>query len=324
VIDMPLISVIVPVYNHEKYVVECLNSIRDSHYRPLELIIIDDGSTDRSGELVAAWLQDNGHFFVRTVHQQQENVGVCRTLNRLVSLARGEIIVLVASDDVLLPAGISLRVAHLQAHPQLLAVFGDAAMIDGNGAIICREFEKNVKKGNKKALADPRFIARELILKWSVPGPVFAAWRKTFDPVLGVGPYDESLLLEDRDMYLRLLARRALGYIPDEVALYRCIQQSLSQAPERNIALRRSLLQCEQNAYARFRGLEKLFLKLEVLRNLAEIRYLSDKTSSARFLGTKLMKVAVELTYRLHKAAFYCVLILELPFRQRAASRDKG
>ena len=319
-----LISVIVPVYNHEKYIVACLDSIRDSDYAPLELVVIDDGSTDRSSEVIAGWLQENGPRFVRTVFNRQENAGVCRTLNRLVSQATGDIVVVVASDDLLLPTGISLRVAYLQANPQLLAVFGDAAMIDGNGAIISREFEKNVKKGNKRALADPRFIARELILKWSVPGPVFAAWRKTFDPAVGVGPYDESLLLEDRDMYLRLLARRALGYIPDEVAMYRCIQQSLSQAPERNIALRRSLLQCEQNAYALFSGFERIFLKLEGMRNLAEIRHLSDKANAAKFLWTKLVKVAVELIYRLHKAAFYCVLLLELPFRQDAAGRGKG
>lgn len=321
---MLLTSVIVPVYNHEKYVVECLGSIRDSDYRPLELIIIDDGSNDRSGEYISAWLSENDHFFVRTEFHRQENVGVCKTLNRLIALAQGEIIVLVASDDLLLSAGISLRVAYLQANPQLLAVFGDAAMIDGNSAIICHEFEKNVKKGNKKALADPRFIAKELILKWSVPGPVFAAWRKTFDPVIGVGPYDESLLFEDRDMYLRLLAHGKLGYIPDEVALYRFTQQSLCQDSDRNITLRRSLIKCERNARNNFNGVEKLFLNLEIMRNMAYVGYLSDKTNVAKFLWPKLMKVAVELTYRIHKIGFHCVRILDVVrHRSGISGKDK-
>jgi len=307
---MLLISVIVPVFNHERYIVECLDSVRDSDYKHVELIIIDDGSTDRSSEVVSAWLAENGRFFVRTVFQRQVNAGICKTLNRQIALSHGDIIVPLASDDVLLSAGISLRVAFLQAHPHLLAVFGDAAMIDCNSTIICRELEKNLYKGNKKALADPRFIAAELILKWSVPGPVFAAWRRAYDPVLGVGLYDESLLAEDRNMYLRLLSRQALGYIPDEVALYRHTQQSLCHVPERNLAVRHSIYKCEQEACRIFTGKEKFFLELVSRRSLADKLFLSGKGSFARYLLAKLMKVAVEVTYRIHKLMYLGVSML--------------
>jgi len=307
---MLLISVIVPVYNHEKYVVACLNSVRDSDYKNIELIIIDDGSTDKSSEVIASWLEANKQFFQRTVFERQANAGVCRTANRLVGLSSGDIIIPLASDDALLPTGISRRVEFLQDHPHLLAVFADAAMIDVSGNILCRELEKNLYRGNKRALADPRFIVSELILKWSVPGPVFAAWRRAFDPVQGVGLYDESLLAEDRDFYLRLLSRHALGYIPDEVALYRHAEQSLCHDPEKTVTVRKSIVKAEENACKSLRGRERLFMKLVILRNKADILHIRSKRKSAAFLLAKIMKLAVEVTYRIHKIMFFIASVL--------------
>ena len=304
---MLLISVIVPVYNHEKYVVDCLNSVRDSDYKNTELIIIDDGSTDNSCAVVTSWLEANKQFFQRTVFERQANAGVCRTANRLISLARGDIIVPLASDDALLPAGISRRVEFLQDHPHLLAVFADAAMIDVSGTVLCRELEKNLYKGNKKALADPRFIAAELILKWSVPGPVFAAWRGAYDPIQGVGPYDESLLAEDRDFYLRLLSRHALGYIPDEVALYRHAAGSLCHDPEKTISVRKSILKSEEKICSTLCIRERLFMELVMVRNKADILLIQSHGKLAFLLFAKIMRYAVELTYRVHKLMFIIV-----------------
>lgn len=310
---MLLISVIVPVYNHEKYVVDCLNSVRNSDYKNIELIVIDDGSTDNSSAVVASWLEANKQFFQRTVFERQANAGVCRTANRLISMSRGDIIVPLASDDALLPAGISRRVEFLQDHPHLLAVFADAAMMDSSGTIVCRELEKNLYKGNKRALADPRFIASELILKWSVPGPVFAAWRRAYDPVQGVGLYDESLLAEDRDFYLRLLSRHALGYIPDEVALYRHAEGSLCHDREKTITVRSSILKAEEKASKNLQSRERLFLELVMVRTNADIRLIQNDGKLAFFLFAKIMKYAVELTYRLHKLMFFVVSWLTPP-----------
>lgn len=307
---MLVTSVILPVYNHEKYLVQCLDSVRDSDYKHIELIIIDDGSTDNSSAVISSWLEVNSDRFLRTVFERQVNAGVCKTANRLIGLSQGDIIIALASDDALLPTGISRRVEFLQNHPHLLAVFGDAALMDAQGRITCRELEKNLFKANKSALADPRFISSELILKWCVPGPVFAAWKRTYDPVDGIGLYDESLQFEDRDFYLRLLSRQALGYIPDEVALYRHSEQSLAHAPEKSISNHQHLLLAEKMACKRFRGSERVFLELMCLRCKAHILFLSSGKRMTYFLLDKLMKLTVELTYRLHKLAFIIVSML--------------
>jgi len=298
---MLLVSVLIPVYNHEKYVTECLDSIRDSDYKSVELIIIDDGSKDTSASLVESWLGANEHHFVRTQFVKQANSGVCKTVNRLIGLAQGDIVVPIASDDVLLPSGISLRVKFLQSNPQLLAVFADAAMIDTDGKILCREMERNFYKANKEALADPEFIAAELILRWCIPGPVFAAWRRTFDPVQGVGLYDETMLAEDRDFYLRLLSRKALGYFPEEVALYRHVPTSLSRIKVKNYSIHRSILQSEKDACKIFSGKERLLLRLVSVKSEIFLIDAGHKFIKPLWFISLLLRISVKLAYQVHK-----------------------
>jgi hypothetical protein len=147
-------------------------------------------------------------------------------------------------------------------------------------------------------------------LKWCVPGPVFAAWRKTFDLVDGIGLYDESLQFEDRDFYLRLLSRQVLGYIPDEVALYRHTEQSLAHAPEKSISNHQNMINSEEMACKKFHGRERMFLKLVCLRSKMHVLYLSSGKRRTYFLLDVMMRYAVELTYRLYKLTFFFVSIV--------------
>jgi hypothetical protein len=212
----------------------------------------------------------------------------------------------------------------LQNHPHLLAVFGDAAMMDAQGTITCRELEKNLFNANKLALADPRFIASELILKWCVPGPVFAAWRKTYDPDNGIGLYDENLKFEDRDYYLRLLSRKALGYIPDEVALYRYTEQSLAHAPENRNSNHQHMYRIEKMACKGFCGWERMFLEIVCLRSKVYELFLLSGKGKIFFLLFGLMMMVVEMTYRLHKLAFIIVFKLApLPIRRNVPSHPE-
>lgn len=298
---MLLVSVVMPIYNHEKYVIECLDSVRDNNYKNVELIIIDDGSIDASASLVQSWLAVNKKYFVRALFHRQTNSGVCKTLNRLISLAQGDVIIPLASDDVLLHAGISLRVNFLLNNPGYLAVFAEAAMINSDGDIICRKMGKNYYKSNPVALGNSKFIATELILRWSVPGPVFAAWKKAFDPLHGIGMYDETLLVEDRDLYLRLLSRNALGYFPDEVAMYRHVPSSLSRIKMGSKSIHTSILRSEKAACEIFVGKEKLLMKLVALKSELCLMNLQPERTKAVWFLSLLLQLTVEVVYQLHK-----------------------
>ena len=94
-----LISVIVPVYNVEKYLADCVESILQQTFRDFELILIDDGSKDRSGEICDAFAETDDRIVV--VHQ--DNQGQSKTRNYGVLISKGEYIVFVDSDDLIFP-----------------------------------------------------------------------------------------------------------------------------------------------------------------------------------------------------------------------------
>src|SRR2546425_11860102 len=118
----PLISVLIPSFNHAAFIENCLESVRLNHYPNLEIIFIDDGSTDPTFTVAKDWLEKNANSFHRVVATRQENQGLCKTLNRLGILAKGEYIAFLASDDELLPGSIQARMETLASNPNVLAV----------------------------------------------------------------------------------------------------------------------------------------------------------------------------------------------------------
>jgi glycosyltransferase involved in cell wall biosynthesis len=114
----PLISVIIPVYNGEKYLAECLDSIAAQEYPNMELIVIDDGSTDGTMDVV------NAHPLAKTVVSLTPNQGVYKARNLALSMAKGEFICLFDCDDIMTDGNLERLSAHLVAHPDLLSVKG--------------------------------------------------------------------------------------------------------------------------------------------------------------------------------------------------------
>ena len=210
----PMVSILVPVYNHEKYIHECLNSFLELKYKNWEVLICDDGSTDSSVDVIKKWREHNRS--VQFTLLTQENQGVCRTLNRLIESASGEYIVICASDDLLLPNSLSDRMAIMISMPEVDAVIGDAIVIDEFSHETNHSAMRSLYHANFKALMSN--LSRELVLNWSVVGPTFLARRSLYDKV---GLYDVNLQVEDRDFYLRCLAMATVRFLPVAVAKYR-------------------------------------------------------------------------------------------------------
>ena len=162
-----LVSILIPVFNHEKYIEECLTSIINLNYDNIEALICDDGSTDNSLSIVKSWCSQHPGLDVKIF--SQENKGVCHTLNRLLDEASGEFIAICASDDVLLPDSISLRLDVMHSDPSIDAVIGDAVVINGDSAEVNRSAMKSLYNADFSALAARP--SRELVFNWSVVGP---------------------------------------------------------------------------------------------------------------------------------------------------------
>ena len=114
----PLISTIIPVYNRERYLSEAIESVLAQSYLSIELIIIDDGSTDSSAEIAQHYTSKSGQYFY------QENGGIGAARNQGVRLANGEYLAFLDSDDIWLPEKLSLQFDAMRTDPKNKMVFG--------------------------------------------------------------------------------------------------------------------------------------------------------------------------------------------------------
>lgn len=248
-----LVSILIPVYNHEHYIVECLDSVTLQTYKNIEIIICDDGSTDDSYKVVQNWALNKK---LRIKVFSQSNKGVCKTLNFMLGVAEGDYVTICASDDILTPESIEQRVKFLNSSPGVEAVIGDAAVIGTNSEIIFTSAMKSLYKASfSRLLGD---IHSELLYNWSVVGPTFLAKKGVYEEI---GKYDESLMVEDRDFYLRLIAGHYLGFMPEVVAKYRLHSDNTSR---RNIKSRMTVLKhvaiSNIKNVEKFTGHKRLFL----------------------------------------------------------------
>ena len=131
-----LVSILIPSYNHENYVQKTVKSIINQTYKNIELIVIDDGSKDNTFEKILELKKDCERRFVNVIFQKKENEGTCKTLNKLLSLSKGEYIYIIASDDLAKPEAIEKEINFLNNNKDYALCAGDNDIIDEND-IIC-------------------------------------------------------------------------------------------------------------------------------------------------------------------------------------------
>jgi len=113
----PLISVIIPVYNGDKYLAEAIESVLNQSYQPLDVIVLDDGSTDNSAEVAKRYLQSLKYFY-------QPNGGLASALNYGISKSEGEYISFLDADDLWRPDKLNLQIKTFDTYPTIDMVFG--------------------------------------------------------------------------------------------------------------------------------------------------------------------------------------------------------
>lgn len=139
-----LVSVIIPAYNHEKYVQETIFSIINQTYKNIELIIIDDGSKDNTWQKINEIKDECKNRFANVVFETQENQGTCITINRLIASTKGDYIYLIASDDISKPNAIETEAQFLKNNPEYGLVVGDCEIIDENSKVCYWDDKHNI------------------------------------------------------------------------------------------------------------------------------------------------------------------------------------
>jgi glycosyltransferase involved in cell wall biosynthesis len=218
--SLPVVSVLATCFNHERYVVECLESIHAQTYPNVQLIVADDASTDGSVRAIRDWVERTGTPCTLVLHE--ENRGICRTRNEALAHARGAYVSGISTDDVWLPDKLADQVAQLEALPQSVGVaYCDAARIDEDGNPLPETFVEHLGVG-----PPPEGDLYETLLTRNfLPAGSTLVRRECY---AAVGPFDESLPYEDRDMWLRIARRYAFVFTPRVGVRYRVHPVSLS------------------------------------------------------------------------------------------------
>lgn len=140
-----LISVLIPSYNHRNYVQETIKSIINQTYENIELIVIDDGSKDDTYKKILELKEDCEKRFKRVHFETKENEGTIATFNKLTSLAKGEYIYFIASDDMIADVNaLKIQAEFLDKNKKYCLVVGDNQFIDSNGKVCYWDEKQNI------------------------------------------------------------------------------------------------------------------------------------------------------------------------------------
>lgn len=211
--DAPLVSVVAPCFNAEKYLEEALRSIYEQDYPNFEVIIVDDGSTDNSYAMLEQLQKVHGFQLYR-----QQNQGVSAALNFGLQHARGDYVATPDLDDIMLPHSLSVRAAYLDQHPEVGCVGALVIYIDSEGQ------ETKRQNGNRIRQLDFDYLLGNAY----VCGAPVSLYR--MEALRAAGFYDPEIKVQDFQMTLRIASQ---GYqihkLPVLVTRYRRHPDNLSR-----------------------------------------------------------------------------------------------
>ncbi len=215
--DFPLVSILIPYYNHNHFIRQTLDSIIGDTYPNKEILIINDGSSDPDDSNIIKWIEQYRNK-ISVTYIKRENLGVTRTINELIDLAQGKYIVLIASDDFLINNTILKRVQLLEKNPHKMVVISDNQVVDDDGKVLYQSNLFELREGKKKNYFFPFGIKREFIKRWGLAGPCFMVNKKVYDII---GKYNQELIVEDWDFFLRAAAKNLIIFYDQPVSAYR-------------------------------------------------------------------------------------------------------
>jgi glycosyltransferase involved in cell wall biosynthesis len=238
-VNSPLISVIMPAYNAERFIVQAIQSVLDQEYPHWELIVVDDGSTDETAAVVGSF-EDS-----RIRYTFQENKGQAAALNRGLDLARGEFITTLDADDRFTTNSLGDRALFLHQHPDFGVVYGDGLYCDEVGNEFLR-FTDHMPSGNSGDVYDLLIVSPFYGTGASVMERKDALTRH------GIR-YDESIVwCQDWDFYIRLAEVVPFGFVESATIRYRIHNASMTESIQKGrkydslIRLREKVLNSER------------------------------------------------------------------------------
>lgn len=221
-IDGPLVSVICLCYNHGRFVSEALFSVVNQTYPHIELIVVDDASTDDSISHIQLFTEEHPH--VQLIFNET-NLGNCRSFNLALSRAKGKYIIDLAADDVLLDTRIEKQVNCFEGLNSVYGViFSNAMYINEHSIVISSHYQVD-KKGKVKRKVPSGDIYKQILENYFICTPTMMMRKEI---LVELGGYDEELSYEDFDFWVRSARMYNYFYQDEILTLKRKVNGSLS------------------------------------------------------------------------------------------------
>lgn len=218
----PLVSVIIPTYNHALYIVKAIESVLKQNYQPIEIVVVNDGSTDNTKEILSPYLSKIKYIY-------QSNNGLSAARNTGIKNATGEYIALLDADDKWLPKKLTKQMGLFLKNPKLDLVYSDIYQsFDGKIHPLTYWQRNKIKPclGGQNCLI-------QLFKVNFIPGGISAMFKKNMTNKIGL--FNENLkAAEDYDYWLRAVSKGVvINYINEPLAIYRMHEAQMSTNIER-------------------------------------------------------------------------------------------
>lgn len=213
---MNKVSVILPCYNGSRWIKSAIESVLAQTYPDFELIVVDDGSTDNSKEILASYLYDR-----RFRYLHQENKGFSAAINRGIKESSGNLIGFIGQDDLCMPNKLELQLRYLRENTSVDLVHSNYCVIDSEDKLVKLRYIRIPEATSKKKLV------KEMFLKNFIGHETVLVKKKCFDDV---GLFDEKMVgCSDHDMWMRIIDHFNIGYIDTILVKKREHEGQLSQ-----------------------------------------------------------------------------------------------
>lgn len=246
------VSVVMPAYNHEAFVRRAIGSVLDQEYPDVELVVIDDGSSDNTwSEIQRAHAETTKPFLAL----RQDNAGVSKTLNRGVRASSGELIAVLASDDYYLPGKLAAQALEFENGSASLGLVHTGAVLDYQNGMPAENITYNFPPA--RGLCFDELLDQSM----RVIAPTVMFRRSVFDIV---GGFDESLAAEDVDFFVRVAAAGyVFAYIPQPFVVKTSVENSGGKQLKRLRAVHDKIIEKHTSQLAPARK-EELVAKLDL------------------------------------------------------------
>ena len=247
--NLPLVTVLIPAYNHEKYVNETLLSIINQTYNNIELIILNDGSTDNTGEVISQLGERCNKRFINFEYINRENKGLLNTLKEMESCISGKYFMTFASDDISLPQRIEKQVDILEKNSEYAMCYTSLKYIDHNSVILDKPHKiKHCKTGN---------VFKNLLYQNFIPAPTVMMRSSVFKELNG---YSSDFDFEDYPLWLKIAYKHKIIFLNQKLVHYRLHPNNMSKNLIKTILAVEALLYSWKNETVFPKVIKKFYL----------------------------------------------------------------